>query len=190
MGFIKKHAYIILGLICVLALGGLYIVGRTSPSGVMDTGQTISNPNQVTIDVMAQAPPDTQEPESELSNPEDQPSEPVYITVHIVGEVNYPGVYQVHYGSRIYDVLQLAGGYTDDADLSLVNLAAFVQDATQIRIPATGEEPFIADPSSHQANQPASDGLININTATMKLKIGLVSFIITYFLLHSYYEYA
>jgi len=168
MEFIRKYAYIILGIVCVLALGGLYMVGRTRPAGVMEAGPPLVPPAEVQA---AEAPPDTQ-PEIAEAPPTPEP-EPTMIMVHIVGAVHSPGVFEVPYGSRVNDVLQLAGGYTEDADLALINLAAFVQDAMQIRIPAIGEEPEIIEGGSpgqqNQQNQSATtaDGRININLANL-----------------------
>ena len=160
MNFLKKYAYIILGVVCVLALGGLYTMGRARPGGVVDTGQPIVNPAAET----AVYEPVVYEP----ANVEPQlPEEPGTITVHIVGAVNSPGVYEVPYGSRVNDVVQLAGGYTQEADVSLINLAAFVQDAMQIRIPLIGEEPQIIESPQTSATASANDGLININLANL-----------------------
>ena len=100
------------------------------------------------------------------------------IAVHIVGAVRYPDVYDVPEGSLIRDVLALAGGATDDADLELINLAVRVQDAMQIRIPVVGDDPqeliIIGQPGHNpgvetQTGQPGQiscDGRININLAS------------------------
>jgi len=93
------------------------------------------------------------------------------IFVHIVGAVYSPGVYEVPYGSRIFNVLELAGGHTCEADLELINLVAVVHDAMQVRIPFIGEEPQempqagLAGQASGQAAI-TSDGLVNINLAS------------------------
>ena len=159
MEFLKKYAYVILGIVCVLALGGLFIFNNNRPAGVINTGQSIVSSSPAPADVTPQPPPDIQEPSPE----------PTTITVHIVGAVYYPDVYNVPYGSRINDVLQLAGGHTSDADLSLINLAAFVHDAMQIRIPAIGDEHQEILQAQDQPGQTAitSDGRININLANL-----------------------
>ena len=161
MDFVKKYAYVFLGVVCVLVLGGLYTVGRTRPGGVVDTGQPIISPVYT-----AAYEPIVYEPANIEPVP---PEEPAMITVHIVGAVYSPGVYAVPYGSRVNDVLQLAGGYTQEADVSLINLAAFVQDAMQIRIPLIGEEPQVIESpqTPATATTSADNGLININLATL-----------------------
>jgi len=156
MDFIKKYAYIFLGVFCVLALGGLFMANSNRPAGVMDLGQPIGEPR----------PESTPPPQPEITGV--QPTEPTTIMVHIVGAVYAPGVFEVPYGSRVNDVLQLAGGHTYEADLGLINLAAFVQDAMQIRVPAIGEEPQATlqeGQSGHMAV--TADGRININLASL-----------------------
>ena len=63
---------------------------------------------------------------------------PVDMVVYITGEVVNPGVYTVAVGERLADVVDLAGGPTNSADLERVNLAAHVTDAGHYRIPALG----------------------------------------------------
>ena len=59
--------------------------------------------------------------------------------VHIVGSVAHPGVYAVEAGSRLYEVVASAGGFTNRADQTSVNLARPVTDGEQIRVMARGE---------------------------------------------------
>ncbi len=59
--------------------------------------------------------------------------------VHICGAVHYPGVYEVPEGSRLYEVIVLAGGLRADACDHLVNQAQTVADGMQIYIPTVQE---------------------------------------------------
>ena len=61
------------------------------------------------------------------------------IYVHICGAVINPGVYQVPVGTRVYQALELAGGSSDDAYLSGINLADKLADGQKVYIPAEGE---------------------------------------------------
>lgn len=81
------------------------------------------------------------------------------VFVHICGEVAVPGVYEVAADSRIYEVLQLAGGFTRDASQECVNLAALVTDGMQIVILSQAEA---------RKEQEEKDGRININTASVE----------------------
>src|SRR5699024_9080911 len=72
--------------------------------------------------------PMTDEPENE------------YAVVDVKGEVTKPGVYDVPIDSRVHNVVELAGGFTPDADQSAVNLAQKIHDEMVIFIPKTGED--------------------------------------------------
>lgn len=61
------------------------------------------------------------------------------VVVHVIGEVNNPGVVTLPEGSRIIDAINKAGGKTEEADLSKINLAYIVEDGTQIYIPRINE---------------------------------------------------
>ncbi|MCL2461506.1 MAG: helix-hairpin-helix domain-containing protein [Defluviitaleaceae bacterium] len=89
------------------------------------------------------------------------------VTVYITGEVVNPGVYEVDAGSRVNDVLNLAGGGAGDADLTRINLATIVADGMQITVPkAGGDETAPAPISTAQGpEETLSDGPVNINTA-------------------------
>ncbi|GIO22064.1 helix-hairpin-helix domain-containing protein [Oceanobacillus sp. J11TS1] len=84
--------------------------------------------------------------------------------VDIKGEVMQPGVYEMEKGDRIQDIVERAGGFTENADLLQVNLAQIVQDEMVVLIPAVGQEADNASDSSLEAQ--ANDHKIKINTAT------------------------
>lgn len=97
------------------------------------------------------------------------------VAVYVCGAVRQPGVYYVT-GSAIKETaVQMAGGFTDDADATYVNLAQTVVAGEQIYIPTVEETSGISlseretDETSAQ-DAPAgtnveTDGKININTA-------------------------
>ena len=95
------------------------------------------------------------------------------LEVYITGAVANPGVYAVRPDQRVDDVLELAGGPTDAADLERFNLAARVTDAAHYRVPAVGDrmEPAGAGTASAGVDTTAvvagdCTRPIDINTAT------------------------
>jgi competence protein ComEA len=58
--------------------------------------------------------------------------------VHVAGAVRRPGLIRLPPGTRVAVALERAGGPIRRADLTLVNLAAQVQDGQQIVVPARG----------------------------------------------------
>lgn len=92
------------------------------------------------------------------------------IYVHIEGCVHSPGIKEVTYGTRLYELIEVAGGETVDADLSKVNLASILSDEQKIYIPEkivfeeaeTNNVSLNVNSNSH--NQQSV--LVNINVAT------------------------
>lgn len=94
-------------------------------------------------------------------------SEEGKIAVYISGEVQNPGVYYIEETSRIVDLLEIAGGLTDNADISDINLAEKLEDSQKVDIPAKAiEEEQVEESDEETTAQSQSSGLININTAT------------------------
>ena len=108
------------------------------------------------------------------------------IYVYICGSVKNPGVYEVAEGSRIYQVVDLAGGFTKKADTESVNLAETVTDGQMVNIPSESETAAAATDSSTASDSTATSAgsgtddsyssgtsntsdsaLININTADL-----------------------
>ena len=58
------------------------------------------------------------------------------IIVHVVGEVNTPGIVELNEGARIIDAINGAGGKTEEADMSKINLAYVIEDGSQIYVPS------------------------------------------------------
>jgi competence protein ComEA len=94
-----------------------------------------------------------------------QPAPNVQVVVDLKGAVKKPGIYRVDSTARVFDVLELAGGPLQEADLNQVNLAQMLSDGMVVYIPKKGETVPVV-------NQMAGSGLttteskININLAT------------------------
>jgi len=99
------------------------------------------------------------------------------VFVHVLGAVARPGLFEVHQGARVVDVVAAAGGLLPTADEAGLNLARLVTDGEQLYVPAQGETgpgpPAGAQAGSGQANGAAAGGTgaaapkVNLNTATL-----------------------
>jgi competence protein ComEA len=100
------------------------------------------------------------------------------VIVHVLGAVRRPGIVEVQAGDRVIDAIAAAGGATESADVSRVNLARALTDGEQLYLPAVGEElpPHLAGPTAGTggaggvgggggAGGSGSSGLLNLNTA-------------------------
>lgn len=92
------------------------------------------------------------------------------IVIDVAGSVKQPGIYQLAFGSRIEEALQIAGGLSDQADLSWVektlNRAQKLTDGQKIYIPSLDEpKGESADRQSGTIAGVTSSSTVSINTA-------------------------
>lgn len=105
--------------------------------------------------------------------------------VHVCGAVKAPGVYELPEGSRVYEAVQAAGGFAEDADQHYVNQAQTLADGVKLVIPTVEEAAAAAkgaaagegresdfgaltEEKSGAADAKQTGGRININTATQQ----------------------
>ena len=62
------------------------------------------------------------------------------IIVHVVGAVKNQGVVEIEKGLRIVDVINAAGGISEETDLSKINLAYIVEDGQKIYVPSINDQ--------------------------------------------------
>jgi competence protein ComEA len=94
------------------------------------------------------------------------------LVVEMRGEIEAPGVYELAPGARLQDAIAAAGGLTEEADPSTVNLARRLRDGeliTVLALPVPGSTPKVplAD-AGDAAKADEARGKININTATAR----------------------
>lgn len=82
------------------------------------------------------------------------------IYVYICGEVMEPGVYEMKAGSRLYELVEAAGGFTDRAAADSLNLAGELSDTQMITVWSVDDMV-----TSDVTQLVCDDGLVNINTA-------------------------
>ncbi|MFJ7665912.1 helix-hairpin-helix domain-containing protein [Lysinibacillus sp. NPDC097195] len=108
-----------------------------------------------------------------LTEPAEEEAVVQRVLIDIKGAVLHPGVYELMPEQRIIDAVQLAGGYSEDADPRLINHAQKVQDEMVIYIPVKGEKLDEALASIHYANFSESQtttthNKVNVNKADDK----------------------
>lgn len=148
----KPWQYLLLGvLIGLLATGAILLMSQP------DRGVAIKLQP-------APSPTPTSEPRPTATSPP--------IVVEISGQVMKPGIYTLEKGSRLLDLIEHAGGLTNQADKERVNNVFILRDGDYFYIPAVGER--IPDTAR---NAPGNNPLIdtshfdyplNLNTATQE----------------------
>jgi len=92
------------------------------------------------------------------------------IQVLIKGQVNLPGIYKPDKEARLYDLIELAGGLTEKADIDRVNNVFILRDGDYFYVPSIGEK--IPDTARNApGNNPLDDASyfdypLNLNTAS------------------------
>lgn len=145
---IKTKIFIIATIIIVIITITLYMYKESKKENTLLYGEYISAENEENV----------QENNVEENN---------NITIHITGEIKYPGVVVLKNGARIVDAIEAAGGESEDADLDKLNLAYILSDGDKIYIPNKYSE-NIEDNIISMENELESDkqSIININTAS------------------------
>lgn len=89
------------------------------------------------------------------------------IFVHVTGAVAKPGVYAAEVGSRVFDIVAMAGGFTKKADQASVNLARLVSDGEQLLVFERASEAKSASTSSNTSAGSMTGTLVSLNRATL-----------------------
>ncbi len=106
------------------------------------------------------------------------------ILVEVRGEVYNPGVYELDENSRVFNVLELAGGIGENSDLGEISLTSTLSDEAILLI-CTKEDSICLEKSKNLWNNTSpinpnynnniNENLININTASISELITLDS---------------
>ncbi|AXH95784.1 helix-hairpin-helix domain-containing protein [Ornithinimicrobium avium] len=150
---------LVLAAVAVLVLGGRWLWSQrpAQASGVdrvaeLEVGQGGGAPGQAGPDEAADTAGFAKDGTADAAAPAeeggkegggaDTAGEPAAVlVVHVTGQVGKPGVVELPAGSRVVDGVRAAGGLTDGADQSSVNLARPLVDGEQLWVGRPGEEP-------------------------------------------------
>ena len=115
----------------------------------------------------------TYEEENKITEEEAKPKE---IVVHVAGAVKTEGIIFLQEGDRISNAIEKAGGTTEEADMTQVNLATAVEDGMKIYIPKKGENMKTQEETTQTTKEKTqtankttqTTGKVNINKATQE----------------------
>lgn len=131
----EKKKYFFIGIL--LLGGGLYYfnshkseVDNSKLLAPMQESQTLdeSNKNQSTSI------------KKDINSSNDRTSASSKVTCDISGAVKHGGVYTLKPGARLVDLIEVAGGLTEKAQIKAINRAQLLKDQDQIYIPHEGEK--------------------------------------------------
>lgn len=134
-------------LIILIAIGGVivFVIGYYLYT-------TTSNESYEQLDIISEEKDDKNK-----ENVENEQEE--IIVVHIAGEVKKPGIVKIKEGARIADIIEAAGGLTEKANITNINLAYIIEDGQKITIPSKEEKVEIDQEGYIQTEN--GEGIIN-----------------------------
>jgi competence protein ComEA len=137
--------------------------GTSPPSGAQQSSPAGNQPGTVQPGAGATQPAGAQ------NSPSTPGQSPALVVVHVAGKVRRPGLVRAPVGSRVADVLALAGGALPGVDLTTLNLARQVTDGEQIIVgqPTQLPPPTVPGSTSSSGSTPATTTSVNLNTATL-----------------------
>ena len=161
-----KNKIILIIIICIIIMiGGIwYIIEYNKESDYIDFENQFENDSKNNIVINEQLDEIVEK-----------------IIIDISGQVVSPGVISLDDGSRLIDAIDLAGGVTEKADLSKLNLAYILSDAQKIYIPSVDDKEegeyvsdgnmdgkIIINESSIGRSKDQGKVSVNINTASQE----------------------
>ena len=120
---IKNKKVFILGIILLIIVLVIFIINKLNRNENLDLQDEILVRNT-----------------TEDSNTDNKEKNENTIIIHVAGEVRKPGIVKLKDGARIEDAIDTAGGLTENADISEINLAYVLEDGSKLNIPSKREE--------------------------------------------------
>lgn len=104
-----------------------------------------------------------------VASPSPTPSSTPKVLVHVVGAVRSPGLVELPQGSRVADAIAGAGGLDDRSDPGELNLAAVVEDGSQVVIGTRSKPGGEVRGASGQSGSGSGggSGTVSLNSATL-----------------------
>ncbi|HEK9097842.1 TPA: helix-hairpin-helix domain-containing protein [Streptococcus equi subsp. zooepidemicus] len=132
----------------VLSVGLLLVLWLALAGGEKARKESVSFPDHSQIQ-QSEKPAQPEASEQELAAED--------IVVDIKGAVHKEGVYKLAKGSRITDLIELAGGLTEQADKNAINLAEKLSDEKVIYVAKLGENISVIKGSSAETQSASAD---------------------------------
>ncbi len=89
-----------------------------------------------------------------------------FVCVYVCGAVASPGVYELREGSRVYEAIRMAGGFTAEADQEWLNQAEQVRDGQRLRVYTKEETDGLEEREAVPELLEEGQRKVNLNTAS------------------------
>ena len=163
MKHIRKHLLLFTIVFLLITFGILILIKKD----LLDKSKKINNIKTEELKIEEKA----QEEKEEIINK---------VYVDIKGAVTKPGVYEIEEDKKVIDVINLAGGFTESADTSMINLAKKVKNEMVVIIYTKEEVKKATEPNQiikyidKECICPniKNDACINNNSSNTKKEVG------------------
>lgn len=164
----KRHLIIIIVVFFIGITGVVFYMNKSNDSELVDCDTQTSYSEEDNSNSK-----ETTDNNFKDSNTSSKDNKNKKIYVHICGEVNEPGVYELKGDARVIDAIEAAKGLTQAASQQSVNQAEKLEDSEQIYIPSIKEvkenvNQSVKSSDSNSSINNAGNGKININTASQE----------------------
>lgn len=161
----RKEQLVLLALAGAISMGSLVLFfHRSAPPPTKSP--TVPHKNAITpasshavTRTMRKDPP---------AQPATAPALPTPITVSIIGAVRRPGVYQLNADARVQDGIDKAGGTSEQANMTDLNLAAKLMDGSTLSVPVAP----VWDQKSHAFVYPSAEAAASNNNPPQYTRSG------------------
>lgn len=151
----KKHLIMIIVVFFIGITGFAFYMNKSDDSELVDCDTQTSYSKE--IDSADRKIVDKDNNSEDVgSNSKDYKDKKIF--VHICGEVNEPGVYELKEDARVIDAIEAAKGLTKAASQQSVNQAKKLEDSEQIYIPSVKE---VAKDIKKSVNSSSNNSCIN-----------------------------
>lgn len=179
---IMKVKIIVIGIVCgccIIAGISYYVLYSSKQkanyfeTSLVNNSSSTSDQNNIATKAEHLTENDIVVSETNLSHKTEEENSDKSIFVHICGAVLNADVYCVKEGSRVIDVIKLAGGLRKDAAGEYINQAQIISDGQRIYIPSKEEVmdltpiAIIEENNDGTSAKNAENSLININQANL-----------------------
>jgi len=147
--YFKKNKIIVLSMAVVLSLGiGYFLLNsKTKPQKSEPKIEQVAVKKSVSADKV-----------------KEKQAENKQLVVDVQGAVKKPGVYRAKKDTIVQEILQMAGGVSEQADIKQLNQAQRITDQMQIYVPTVGEAVH-NNATGNQGSTNSKEKIVNINTA-------------------------
>ncbi len=146
----RRDSIVLVAVVGIVAAAALLLWQRNPPAQIAPPSEPIEAPTAV--DPGAAGTP--------------KASPTAVVLVHVSGAVVRPGLYELPFGARVADAIDLAKGPRPSADLDSLNLAESLADGQKVDVPRKGEAiAVLPAPTTTGSPEGSSGTVIDLNTA-------------------------